>query len=200
MFLLKHWEIEIRCYVTIIQEAFFLITKKLKLCPDRWQSIFASPYCIRRLHHWLQRSSFTTLLHSILKLPQFWSLKYIFPSKQYSTAGRNWLNKADFFSFHPISLLLIFNSKAEDCNFKNKNGNENSAKNRVILVLGFFPQWLSTARTLPRFQDCHFFKAEAKEFSSGGKKNQNCKFEIRLLSRFLMNFISFTVLWNLKLF
>lgn len=172
MFLLKHREIEIRCYVIIIQEAFFLITKKLKLCPDRWQSIFASPYCIRRLHHWLQRSSFTTLLHSILKLPQFWSLKCIFPSKQYSTAGRNWLNKADFFSFHPIFLLLIFNSKAEDCNFKNKNGNENSAKNRAILVLVFFHSDYQQLEHYPDFKTVTFLKQKPKSLAVGGKKSK----------------------------
>lgn len=43
------------------------------------------------------------------------------------------------------------------------------AKHRTILH--FFSTVATTARTLLTFQDCHFFKAEIKESSSGENKN-----------------------------
>lgn len=134
--------------------------------------------------------------NSIVKFSQSWSLKYIFPSKQYSTAWRNWL-KADFFSFLPISPLLIFNTqKQKIATLKIKMEIEIQ---QSIELFFLFPRWLPTARTLTRFQGCHFFKEEAKK-SNSGEKSQNCKVENQLLSIFLMNFLSFTMLCDLKLF
>lgn len=112
-------------------------------------TVSVSTHCTRRLHHQLEISSFITLLQfnsstpTVLVFKIYFSFKTIFNSMNELTK-RGWF--LQFSSYFPSADLQY--SKA-DCNFKNKNGNQISAKHRVILF--FFPKWLPTARTLPRF-------------------------------------------------
>lgn len=120
--------------------------------------------------------------NSIIKLPQSWSLKYFFSIKTIfnimKKLTKRWL--LQFSSYFPSAVLQ--HSK-EDWNFKIKMEIKFSKAESCFLFL----QWLPTAKTLPRFQDYTFFKAEAKKSSSrGGEKNQNYKVENQLLSRFLI--------------
>lgn len=113
------------------------------------------------------------------------------------------LSEVYFFISSPISLLLLFSIpklKLFCISFFQLEKKEIDFfyKAEPELLLGFFPQWLPTTRTLPKFQDFHCFKAEAKESSNAENNNRKC--ENWLLSRFLMNSLPFTMLCSLKLF